>query len=1048
VVVEERSKAGLQQGDRIISYDGKTISSPAAFDALQQNTFGKNEIVLQVQRGGESLNLTVPLGALGIEVRPELPASALTSYEEGKVLLKAGKTKEAAAHWKAAARSAQEAWLFNRAGEILENPQLWKEAVEAHLAAWELLKDGSDGAAKSRTLSALGWCHENLNNLAAAARSYEQARQEDVAAGNETWVAENLQSLGTIALTRGDLPAAQDYYNRDLAIWEQLRPNSYGVFEGLEWLADFARRRGDLPAAQDYAARALTIAERLYPNSQYVAGCFSALGLITSLRGDSLAAEYYYSEALSIIERLQPNSRWAAIRLRDLARAALARNDYQAAQHYLSRSLEINETVVPNSLAVAEALDDLGLNAASQGDFEAAEKYQKRALAIQERWVPDSLALAVGLNKLGRVARYRHDLAAAEDYEKHALAIQERLEPNSIEAGNSLNELGHIAFERGDLAEAQNLYNRALHIFEQSASDSVQLVGAVADLGALNLREQHFREARTLFERAVEVLESRRGRIGSAEARAFLVAQFKAAYEGLIQSLVALDDLPGAFGASERARARSLVDLLSEARVDVRQGVEPALLARERQLQERLNANAEAQTKLLSGKHSAREAEAAAKEIDTVTTEYHEVEASIRAVSPHYAALTRPQPLTLAEMQWQVLDKDSLLLEYSLGEEASFLFAVTQDSIKSYRLPGRAQIEALARQTYEALTARNKHSATETAQQRNARILKAEDNYPNLATRLSQMILAPAVPELGAKRLVIVADGDLLQIPFGALADPAESNEQALILNHEIVSLPSASVIAIQRQELANRKPAVKQLALFADPVFEQNDERVTAMTRPENARDVSLERAMTEAAIGDDRSKIQRLPFSRTEAHAILAFTRRDDSLKALDFDASKSMAMSSELSRYRILHFATHALLNNDHPELSGIVLSLIDRQGRSVDGFLRLNEIYNLNLSADLVVLSACETGLGKQIKEEGLIGLARGFMGAGAQRVVSSLWKVDDEATAELMSRFYQKMLKEGEPPSAALRHAQIDMSREKRWRAAYFWAGFQMAGEWR
>lgn len=149
VVVEERSKAGLQQGDRIISYDGKTISSPAAFDALQQNTFGKNEIVLQVQRGGESLNLTVPLGALGIEVRPELPASALTSYEEGKVLLKAGKTKEAAAHWKAAARSAQEAWLFNRAGEILENPQLWKEAVEAHLAAWELLKDGSDDAAAS-----------------------------------------------------------------------------------------------------------------------------------------------------------------------------------------------------------------------------------------------------------------------------------------------------------------------------------------------------------------------------------------------------------------------------------------------------------------------------------------------------------------------------------------------------------------------------------------------------------------------------------------------------------------------------------------------------------------------------------------------------------------------------------------------------------------------------------------------------------------------------------------------------------------------------------
>jgi CHAT domain-containing protein len=294
---------------------------------------------------------------------------------------------------------------------------------------------------------------------------------------------------------------------------------------------------------------------------------------------------------------------------------------------------------------------------------------------------------------------------------------------------------------------------------------------------------------------------------------------------------------------------------------------------------------------------------------------------------------------------------------------------------------------------------------------------------------------------------LITADGHLLQIPFGVLADPAETKAQPLLVNHEIVSLPSASVIAVQRLEWAKRKPAAKQLALFTDPVFEQDDERVTSKTRPE-AVNVSLDRAITDAAIGGDRSRLHRLPFSRSEADAILAFTRRDDSLKALDFTASKKVALGEDLGRYRIVHFATHALLNNDHPELSGIVLSLADRQGRSVDGFLRLNEIYNLNLSADLVVLSACETGLGKQIKEEGSIGLSRGFMGAGAQRVVSSLWKVDDEATAQLMGRFYEKMLKEGEAVPAALRHAQLAMSQEERWRGAYFCAGFQMAGEWK
>ncbi len=650
LVVEELSsdspaaKAELQPGDRIISFDGKALASPAAFDALQQNTFGEKDVWLEVRRGEQSLKMTMPIGKLGMEVRPEFPAGALKLYQDGKLSLKAGNIKEAAAYFQAAASLAHEAWLYNRAGEILENRQLWKDAEDAHSAAWELLKDGSDAADKSRTLAALGWCHENQDDLTAAARSYEQARQVDMAAGNEMWVAEDLQTLGALAHTRGDFPAAQDDYNRALAIWERLRPNSSDVGEGLDWLTGFAKGLGDLPAAQDYATRSLAIAEHLHPGSASVADRFRGLGTVTSLRGDSLATQYYYSQSLAILERLQPNSRIVAIMLRDLARAAFARGDYEAAQHYLLRCLEINEMVVPHSFAVAEALDELSLNAAELGDFPAAQNYQKRALAIQERLAPNSPSYAATLNKLGRVACYRHDLASAEDYENRALAIQQRLAPNSSDAGNSLNELGHIAFERGDLLAARQFYDRALQIFEQSAPDSVQLVGDVADLGILNLRERRFSEARSLFERAVHVLESQRGRIGSPEARAFLVAEFKAAYEGLIQSSVALNDWPSAFGASERARARSLLDLLTEGRVDLRQGVDPVLLARERQLQESLNAKAEAQSKLLIGKHSEREAGAAAKEMDAVTTEYHEVEASIRAVSPRYAALTRPQP--------------------------------------------------------------------------------------------------------------------------------------------------------------------------------------------------------------------------------------------------------------------------------------------------------------------------------------------------------------------------------------------------------------------
>lgn len=1116
LLVEELSsdsaaaKAGIQLGDRVIRYDGKLLSSPAAFDALQENTFGKKDVVLQIRRSEATLSLTLPLGSLGLKVRPELPPDAEKLYEEGKASLKAGDVKAAIAHWEASAELMQAedkagaAWLDSRAGEALEGQGHWKDATEAHRAAWELLKDGSDAAAQSRTLSALGRCSRLLNDFPAAQTWFEEGRKFDLRAGNELWVAGDLSDLGNLAKDRGnsgelraakdyhrqaleirerlapgsllvasslnglgnvanhsgDLEAAQDYYARSLAIQERLAPDSLELAGSLNNLGNIARERGDLESAQDYLKRALAIKERLAPGSRTLANSVSNLASIFRKRGDLQAAEEYGRRSLQIYERLAPNSLQVADDLLHLGQVAGSRGDFQAAADYIDRALSIQERLAPNSLSLAETMSSLGIIAFEGGDLKAASDYQTRCLRIVEQIAPGSLQVAGVTRTLGNIAFARGDLTAAQDYESRALNLDERLAPESVEVEVDLSNLAQIAFERSDLTAAQDYQSRALKIGDRFSPDSTDLADILTNFGYLALKEHHLSDAQSLFARAVTAVESQRGRILSADARALFVAKYRSAYEGLVEIFLALNDVPAALSTSERARSRSLLDLLTEARVDIRQGIEPTLLERERHLQESLNAKAESQTRLLSGKHTEQEAAAVAKEINVMTTEYHEIQATIRGSSPHYAALTQPQPLSLEQIQQQVLDKNSLLLEYSLGDDASALFAVTQDSIKSYRLPKRKEIEALARQSYEALTARNQHIAAETAQQRNARILQAETNYPKLATQLSYLILAPAVAELGTKRLLIVADGDLLQIPFGVLTDPAASSPQPLIVNHEIVSLPSASVITVQRRELSQRKPAAKQLALFADPVFEPGDERVRAFsnlkdakTQPEMAsgnvtRDISFERAISESRIGDDRSKIQRLPFSREEANAIFSYTQPSDALKALDFDASKSTAIGSEMSQYRIVHFATHALLNNDHPELSGIVLSLVDRQGHGVDGFLRLNEIYNLNLPADLVVLSACQTGLGKQIRGEGLIGLTRGFMYAGAQRVVASLWKVDDEATSELMGRFYEKMLKEGEPAAAALRHAEIEMSQQNRWHAAYFWAGFQLQGEWK
>ena len=316
------------------------------------------------------------------------------------------------------------------------------------------------------------------------------------------------------------------------------------------------------------------------------------------------------------------------------------------------------------------------------------------------------------------------------------------------------------------------------------------------------------------------------------------------------------------------------------------------------------------------------------------------------------------------------------------------------------------------------------------------------------------------------KRLLIVAGGALEYLPFAALHSP--SSGRPLIVEHEIVTLPSASVLSAIRRETVGRKTATKAVAVLADPVFEKNDPRVLVAKKASAGGDLSVNtRSAREPQISaaytsdtplmrsvrsiqefNGRGGLSRLPFSREEAAAVASLVPARSLLKATDFRANRALATSGELSDYRIVHFATHGLLNSEHPELSGLVLSLVDENGKAQDGFLRMHEIYNLRLPAEVVVLSACQTGLGKEIRGEGLVGLTRGFMYAGAQRVVASLWQVDDLATANLMKHFYRGMLKDGLRPAAALRAAQVELMNQKRWSSPYFWAAFVIQGEWK
>jgi CHAT domain-containing protein len=376
---------------------------------------------------------------------------------------------------------------------------------------------------------------------------------------------------------------------------------------------------------------------------------------------------------------------------------------------------------------------------------------------------------------------------------------------------------------------------------------------------------------------------------------------------------------------------------------------------------------------------------------------------------------------------------------------------VGPDSFKSFELRGGEEIEKAARHYYELLTVRNNQKPDESLPAWKMRIKQADAQVDSAARELSRLILGPVEKMLGDRTLLIVADGALQYIPFATL--PIQGTGESLATRHEIVSLPSASVLAILRREMRDRRPAAQTLAILADAVFQKDDERLVLRGSSKKDQITQAEPVQRGGGIeeraqkGIDLSRLRRLTFSKKEADEIAALVSTGEVFKAIGFEASKEAVVSNRLKGFRIVHFATHGLLD-PQPELTALVLSLYNEKGEGQDGLLRLADIYSLRLDADLVVLSACQTALGKEIRGEGLVGLTRGFMNAGAPRVLASLWSVEDRATAELMKLFYRGMLKENLTPPAALRKAQLEMSQEPRWQSPYFWAGFSLHGEWR
>ena len=1063
---------------------GKKISEVDAFRV------GEKEAIFIVSDGPGTYRIEVhtsfpkvPAGRYEINV-PELrPATQRdkTSYQAGMLI--------------------DEAFDF----EKKQNAEGWRKAIEKFEAALPLWRSAENTAWEVNTLYLIANAYLNLADkekafdfanravaLAATATKDAGADARLIALKNQAMA---LETLGHVHSEFGDRKKAVELFTQALSIRKQINDRP-GTIVALNNLAIVYQSMGDPRQSLEFLlqmrelikdlgdrAKESTLLNNLcvvYENiAQYATAiehCNQSLSIRHEMQDELGAATVLnslgnaygdmgeYERALALYNQSQTlyakfgSDSGQAIEFNNLGWLYASLGDYEKAIEFYNKSLEIFRKQ-NNQFRQGNTLNNIAANYADVGDYKKALEINQEALKLRLA-AKNVEGEAITYNNMASCYSRLGDKQKAIDYYKRAIEIHRQVDPRQLAI--ALTNIGSAYRELGQLQNATDSLNEALQITRRIGDQSEE-AGTLSLLAQTELDEGKLLDAKTHVEAALASVESTRVSLKDRKLRTTFFASVRKYHEVYLDVLMRLhkENPAGGFDvlalkASENARARSLLESLSEVKAEIEQGVDPNLLARERTVRRLISDKAELQMRLLGRDHTEEQAAGMVKDLDALTAEYDQIQTQIRQNNPRYTALTQPVSLSLAEIQSRLLDPDTVLLEYAVGTEKSYAFLVSQSSLKTFELPKRDEVEKASRRVYDLITASDRVVPNETLAQRNKRLDQADSDYPAAASALSQMLLGPLASELKSKRLLLVAEGVLQYVPFAALPDPSIAmatgpDQQPLIANHEIINLPSASVLGVLRDETRSRSRATKLVAVFADPVFDPQDQRISGV---EEKRPVDVS---TSAQAGDVKRSAEesglngfaRLRFSRAEAEQIMQLVAKNSSLAALDFAANRTAATSADLKQYRIVHFATHGLVNTRHAELSGIVLSLVDKQGKPENGFLRLYDIYNMNLSAELVVLSACQTALGKDIKGEGLVGLTRAFMYAGASRIVASLWRTEDRATALLMKRFYEGMLAgNGMSPSAALRKAQLSMWQDKRWRQPRYWAAFTIQGEWR
>jgi CHAT domain-containing protein len=835
---------------------------------------------------------------------------------------------------------------------------------------------------------------ENHSNHALALQTAQRSLGLWQSVSHKWGIGKTLSTIGSYQFSQNDLAAAEKSHTKALAIWRELNiPAEEG--EALINLGFIEYRRGAWQRSLELLSQAQGMLDekaepfRMGQITGGMAEAFIEVGLPqVGLEKLQQATEYF---------RLAESPRAQLVMFWDLGKAHMMLGRYDEAIAYLKRGVEGGRNL--NEPILGALCDEyLGRTYTAVEDFPTALKHYREALK--------------GFKRIS----------------------------SPMEAARTRALIGQVYQHQGNTRAAHEEYQSALKTFDE-LSDRLNEAIALYALGTLELEANNLDQAEDYLTRSIDATEGIRRISTSNDLASAFSATVQERYETLVDCYMRKHQLAPdqgfdkrAFETSEFSRARSLSELLRATQTKLVPDIDAKLSLEEQTLRQTLKVKEDEKVALLATRYTPETLAILDAELQRLEARYAEVSELIRSRYPSYEHLDRPKSRQLREVQDSILkDDDTVLLEYILGENRSYVWAVTNKTLTSYELPPKRTINESVQQVYKLLST---NPVGEPAAELNQQL-----------HQLSALVISPIVATLNKRRVIVVADGALNYIPFQSLT---ATDQEPLIATHEVINAPSASILGDLQLEAIQRRPT-KWLVAFGDPVFESNyvARAGSRASSPEVFGESEWHHALRDIQLeGDsfDPEMIKPLFYAKQELTTLSRLAPGDQTLVAGDFEATREKLLSLDLSQFSILHFATHGLLDPKHPEKSGLILSTVSRDGKHQNGFISVQDIYQLRAPVDLVVLSACQTGLGKNVRGEGLIGLTRGFMYAGAASVVASLWKVDDEATAELMKHFYGGMLDKNLTPAAALRDAQNHIRQQPQWRSPYYWAAFTLQGD--